>query len=275
MATDESKAATRKRKATYQSKAATRMRLATDKFKAATRMRMAAPSSQLANSQRKAARTQEQHKERQGSVCYARAHRQAETLATEGTWVRSAQKAFESQALPACQMLPPSYIALHNPRCLDFVRDMYDALDAVQWQTCVVCWRAWFAVPTGYRFQPPAGTRNKKVPSWFNFQDSTVLRASRRKEVDRWHMTAATPGSASDANLFLERNYDPASIKEIKERLQEPTQKRVTIICTSCNPHVEDGVLRPPPERVRLCDYVVDPVFSAVSGQALPVVRER
>ena len=160
--------------------------------------------------------------------------------------MRSAQKAFESQALPACQMLPPAYLALHNPRCLDFVRDMCDALDAVQWQTCVVCWRAWFAVPTGYRFQPPVGTRNKKTPSWLNFQDSTVLRASRRKEVDRWHMTAATPGSASDANLFLERNYDPASIKEIKERLQEPTQKRVAIICTSCNPHVEDGVLRPP-----------------------------
>ena len=160
--------------------------------------------------------------------------------------MRSAQKASESQGSPANQMLPPAYLALHNARCLGFVRDMYEALDTVAWHTCVVCWRAWFDVPTGFRFQPPAGARSR-ARSWFNFQDSTILRATCRKTVDRWYLSAeATPGSASDAHLFLQRNYDPASIKEIRARLEEPTHKRAAIICTTCKPHVEDGVLRPP-----------------------------
>ena len=186
----------------------------------------------------------------------------------------SAQKAAEAEGRPAFPMLPPAFLALHNPRCLGFVRDMYDALDAVEWQTCVVCWRAWFSAPTGFSFQPPAGARNR-ARSWFNFHESTVLRATCRKEVDRWYMrAAASPDSVSSAHAFLQHNYDPACVKEILGRLEEPSQKRTPIVCTACSPHVENDRLCCAGS-VRLCDYVIDPLFSADICEALPVVSER
>ena len=50
--------------------------------------------------------------------------------------------------------------------------------------------------------------------------------------------------------------------------------KRDIVICSNCVPHVEDHRLSAPRE-IRLCDYVVDPVFTQEVDQALPVVVER
>ena len=50
--------------------------------------------------------------------------------------------------------------------------------------------------------------------------------------------------------------------------------KRDIVICSTCVPHVEDHRLCAPRE-IRLCDYVVDPLFTQEVDQALPVVVER
>ena len=51
--------------------------------------------------------------------------------------------------------------------------------------------------------------------------------------------------------------------------MADADRKRYVVLCRSCEPYVEDGVLQNP-ERTRLCDYAVDPV--EVCGER---VRER
>ena len=66
------------------------------------------------------------------------------------------------------------------------------------------------------------------------------------------------------------------SCKEMSllDRLVDVHLKRDIIICRNWAPHVEDPHLSAPRE-IRLCDYVVDPLFAQEVDQALPVVVER
>ncbi len=52
---------------------------------------------------------------------------------------------------------------------------MHEVLELVEWHVHVLCWRAWRAVPTSYRFQPPVGGRQGA--------SSSDLGATRRKDV--------------------------------------------------------------------------------------------
>ena len=133
----------------------------------------------------------------------ARAQRQLEAVTSEGTWATTARQLAAAQGPPALPLkLPPAFAALHNEGCLAFVSEMYEALDLAQWQTCVVCWRAWYDVPRSYRFRPPSGT-SRRGRTWFNFQSSSVLRATRRKGVDHWFIQAdERAGSAAQAVAF-------------------------------------------------------------------------
>ena len=79
---------------------------------------------------------------------------------------------------------------------------MYEALDLVSWNTCVVCWRAWYAPPNGYQFQPSADDRSGGH-AWFDFKSSAVLGAQRRKLVDKWFVHAdGGSGSPLQAHAF-------------------------------------------------------------------------
>ena len=151
---------------------------------------------------------------------------------------------------------------------------MYEALDLVQWQTCVVCWRAWYDVPRSYHFRPQAGAYSGSR-AWFNFHSSSVLGATRRKDVDHWFLQRdERAGSHVDAAAFLKNNYDEATCQRLLDQLVDVHLKRDIVICSTCVPHVEDHRLCAPRE-IRLCDYVVDPLFTQEVDQALPVVVER
>ena len=142
MATPSAKAATRKRKATPSAKAATRKRKATPSAKAATRKRKATPTALEADAKRKAERRATVRGAERQRMLQGRAQRQEEALACEGTWAITAQQVSAAQGSPSpFSKLPPAFAALHTERCLAFVREMCEALELVQWQTCVVCWK--------------------------------------------------------------------------------------------------------------------------------------
>ena len=103
---------------------------------------------------------------------------------------------------------------------------MYEALDLVQWQTCVVCWRAWYDVPRSYHFRPQAGAYSGSR-AWFNFHSSSVLGATRRKDVDHWFLQRDDrAGSHVDAAAFLKNNYDEATCQRLLDRLVDVHLKR-------------------------------------------------
>ena len=77
-----------------------------------------------------------------------------------------------------------------------------------------------------------------------------------------------------DAAAFLKNNYDEVTCQRLLDRLVDVHLKRDIVICSACVPHVEDHRLCAPRE-IRLCDYVVDPLFTQEVDQALPVVVER
>ena len=68
---------------------------------------------------------------------------------------------------------------------------------------------------------------------------------------------------------YLEENYPEVEREAILQRVADADRKRHIVLCKSCEPFVQDGVLQRP-ERTRLCDYAVDPVKA--SGKD---VRER
>jgi len=249
--------------------------MATVEAKAKDRARKATPKARMEQAQWRAARRLEQRTQETHRVLQARAQRQEEALTSTGTWPATAVHIAAVQGSdPRVPSLPPAFAALHQDGCLAFVRDMYEALELVKWQTCVVCWRAWYEVPRTYQFNPPsAGISTRRT--WFNFQSSTVLCAARRKDVDHWFVRADdAAGSRDEAMSFLINNYDDAVSQSIRNRLVDDSLRRDIVICSACGPHVEHHRLREPSD-VRLCDYVVDPLWIQVRDQALPVVAER
>ena len=275
MATPEEKSKACKRMATPDSKSRTSKRMATPEAKTQTRSRLATPVRQEKNKQNKATRRSARRLTQVHRVLQAQAQRQEEVLTSEGTWATTARSTAEaqgSQAVPS--RLPPAFAALHNEGCLAFVREMYEALHCVQWQTCVVCWRAWFDVPRTYEFSQPVAAHSSKK-TWFDFYNSSVLRASKRKDVDHWFLSAdQTQDSHAQAAAFLNNNYDHETCARLLNRLVDTDRKRGIVVCPACATHVHEDRLCAG-NGVRLCDYVVDPVYTKVCDQALPVVVER
>ena len=60
------------------------------------------------------------------------------------------------------------------------------------------------------------------------------------------------------------------------ERLVSESRKRSATICGECGEHVGEDLLLPPPQdEMRLCDYLVDPIYSTASTQGPDVAHER
>ena len=94
--------------------------------------------------------------------------------------------------------------------------------------------------------------------------------------VDTWWLMDSNGPQHDAARKYLERNYPMDVCEVIWARLVDATWNRDVVICKSCTPHVEDGVLQTPSE-IRLCDYAVDPVLAMTNddSQTLSAVRER
>jgi hypothetical protein len=183
--------------------------------------------------------------------------------------------------------MPPSFVALNDEVCLAHIKQMYDFLQMAAWQTCVVCWRAWYAVPFNFDFGQACG-RRAQSQKWYNPRESVIFGARQRKNINRWYIDSADGSKQvrrSGVKSFLEANYPADVCESIWIRLvekpwleQDLTQywARDVTICKSCAPHVHDGKLRPPSE-IRLADYAVDPVFvtKADDSQTLSAAHER
>ena len=138
----------------------------------------------------------------------------------------------------------------------------------------MVCWRAWYDPPQDYDFEKLVlGRRMLPVP-WFNLAKSEVLGCRKRHAVNQWRLRGAA--SADDAQSFLSANYPDQECSRIAERLVCPVRKRSITICTECEQHVQDDrTVAAPGSALRLCDHVVDPVYTCPCTQGPEAAHER
>jgi hypothetical protein len=116
-------------------------------------------------------------------IQYARACRQHEVVSDQGSWRTAATiiAHAEGTELPGCaSIMPPSFVALNNDACLSHVQEMYDFLQKASWQTCVVCWRAWYTVDFSFGFARSCGRRGENH-RWYKPGESVILGARRKK----------------------------------------------------------------------------------------------
>jgi hypothetical protein len=205
-------------------------------------------------------------------------------LSAQGTWHEAAAIIARAEGVEPLPIMPPSYVALNDEHCLADIKQMYDFLQMTSWQTCVVCWRAWYCVPLNYNFRLARG-KGDEYHKWHNPRNSAIWGAKHKKNVNRWFIDSlekSAPERRSGARNFLEHNYAPAVCETIWAQLVRPDHDadrdwdRDVTICRSCSPHVEDGKLLGASE-IRLCDYAVDPVFTMIDddGQTLSAMHER
>ena len=82
--------------------------------------------------------------------------------------------------------------------------------------------------------------------------------------------------SPEDACSYLSANYPEHEVNRIIERLVSESSKRSVTICGECGEYAGEDLLLPPPQdEMRLCDYLVDPIYSTASTQGPDVVHER
>ena len=210
------------------------------------------------------ARLKEKERSVRPRVQYARASRDSEVSAADGTWTQAAAKIAQAECTEPAPFpgMPPSYCALNDEESLQAISEMYSFLESTVWRTCVVCWRAWYSVNFDHRF--PSLVPDDKP--WFQPRDSVYMRTRHvRKRVNHWVMDFEI-GQEEAAEQFLRQNYPDDTARHLLATLVGAG--RGICICKSCQPHVEDGQLQPyipsgiPGEAPapRLCDYAVDPV---------------
>ena len=79
-----------------------------------------------------------------------------------------------------------------------------------------------------------------------------------------------------EARGYLAANYFSAECDVIASRLHSPERKRVVTICADCYTYVgEDNVLPAPVADMRLCDFVVDPVWCSAVPSGPAIAHER
>ena len=220
-------------------------------------------------------------------IQYARATRGQEVLSAQGPWLEAAARIALAEGVEPLPIMPPSYVALNDKQCLADIKQMYDFLQMTSWQTCVVCWRAWYCVPMNYNFRMAHGKGNE-THKWFNPHNSAILGAKRKKNVNQWFIDSNSLDKSaserrSDARNFLQHNYAQAVWERIWAQLvmsehdADRDWGRDITICKSCAPHVKDSKLKEL-SNIRLCDHAVDPVFTSVheeDGQTLSTTHER
>ena len=104
----------------------------------------------------------------------ARAHR-PEALGRAGAWACSAEECARHCQRPAQRVVPPAYAALHVQSALQITSEMYECLERTQWQTCVVCWRAWYELPTDCEFSTTQRGPRSQADPWFNMDFQATL----------------------------------------------------------------------------------------------------
>ena len=203
----------------------------------------------------------------------ARAER-AGVLGREGSWKRTAEESARLCQQDGPSHLPPCYAGLDQEHQRRLTSQMCGCLEDVQWATCVVCWRAWYDLPAEYEFSyTQQGLRAQQAP-WFDPGASVITRAGKKSHVNQWRLEAA--GSVEEAQCYLAANYPSGECESIARRLHDPERKRIITICGGCHMHVgEDHVLPPPAGEMRMCDFVVDPVWCTPRSDGPAIAHER
>ena len=89
-------------------------------------------------------------------------------------------------------------------------------------------------------------------------------------------MASGGVASPEDACSYLSANYPEQAVNRIIERLVCESSKRSVTICGECGQYVGEDLLLPPPQdEMRLCDYLVDPIYSTASTEGPDVAHER
>ena len=97
------------------------------------------------------------------------------------------------------QLTPPSFAALHDDTNLRMISDMHGFLETAVWTTCMLCWRAWYAVDEGYQFAKPhvhnVSPQHRKA--WFAVGKSKILRQWLLSPGDLWRGKSAEQRASS------------------------------------------------------------------------------
>ena len=130
----------------------------------------------------------------------------------------------------------------------------------------MVCWRAWYDLPGDHDFEEITLGRKETPAPWFKVADSAIVGEKRRGAANQWRLGGAA--SPEDACSYLSANYPEQEVNRIIERLVSESSKRSVTICGECRVYVgEDLLLLPPQDEMRLCDYLVDPIYSTASTE--------
>ena len=157
-------------------------------------------------------------------------------------------------------MLPPAFAALNNEDALQVIGEMYEAMDQSTWTTCVVCWRAWYAVPREFQFMRCVGRHGLARP-WYDYRHSGMLGWTRPKRWNRWCMQTREGDSGEDmARHVLSETRGTAAAEDAMKRIHQPERHRAATVCHECAVSIEDEEQGDVQQR-RMYDYVVDPVY--------------
>ena len=141
----------------------------------------------------------------------------------------------------------------------------------------MVCWRAWYDLPAAYEFSHThRGQRSPQAP-WFDTAASVITRAAKTGPANaakQWCLQRQ--GAEEEARSYLAANYPSADCDAIAGRLSCPERKRALTICADCISCVgHDNAVSAPAGDMRVCDYVVDPVWCSTGVSGPAVAHER
>ena len=114
-------------------------------------------------------------------------------------------------------------------------------------------------MPLDHHFQRVPCKGKHAHAAWCHLRESVILGASRKTSVNQWVLGHS--GEERGARDFLTHNYPTDVSDAIIKRLVDEDRKRDVVICSACAPYINAGALEQPADAMRLCDYVVDPVY--------------
>ena len=104
-----------------------------------------------------------------------------------GTWRQAASRIAAAEGQEGLPIMPPSFVALNDERCLSMIGEMHSFLDQARWSTCVVCWRAWYNPKLRSAFDRMP-SRSGEYAAWFNPLKSAVLGTRKSNSIDPWFL---------------------------------------------------------------------------------------
>ena len=262
----------------FRRRIAERKRKQQDSVKVADRVAKKKPIYKERNSLRiQSVRLNEKERTLKSRIQFAKANRLSNGCEKEDTWASAAARISVADGSEVLQSMPPCYCALNDTVCLQAVGDMYGFLHKLTWCTCVVCWRAWFSIPSDFRFSEslrPGSASLRANAKWFDPLSSVTLRSAQKKRVNHW-IIEFDDGQDIAARQYLLFNFSAENAQQLLSTLVDTSAGRDICICRSCSVHVKDNKLQPR-SGARLCDYAVDPVrWWAVKEDGSILMHER